>query len=366
MNGYAKGQDLKMKADAIVITNGYLKRSDAKTAHGLMRGSERFDVIGVIDPKYSGQDAGEILSGQFRGFPVRASVEAFADQIKPGKTHCIIGVALHGGRLPRDWRDTVFEALAYGMIIVNGLHQPIGDDPVFREIADKNGGRIIDIRNPRTFDELHHWTGDIFRVRASTIAVLGMDCAIGKRTTCRFLLEMCRANDIRAEMIYTGQTGWMQGYPYGFILDATPNDFVPGEIENAIVSCDSEVSPDLILVEGQSSLRNPLGPCGSEFFISGNVKGVILQHVPFRSFFEDLEEVGCRLPSIEDEIRLIEMYGARILAVTLNGDGGAPGDLITYQKKLAGRLEIPVIRPLEEGVEAMLGVIRQYISSGRG
>ena len=80
-------------------------------------------------------------------------------------------------------------------------------------------------------------------------------------------MEMCLDNGNRTEMIYTGQTGWMQGYEYGFILDATPNDFVPGEIENAIVTCDREKSPELILVEGQSSLRNLFGPCGSEFLI---------------------------------------------------------------------------------------------------
>jgi len=34
---------------AIVLTNGFLKLSDAKTAHGLIRGTERFKIIGVVD-----------------------------------------------------------------------------------------------------------------------------------------------------------------------------------------------------------------------------------------------------------------------------------------------------------------------------
>ncbi|MBW2613938.1 MAG: DUF1611 domain-containing protein [Deltaproteobacteria bacterium] len=353
-----------MTVDAIIITNGYLATSDAKTAHGLIRGSERFNIVGVIDPVHAGQDAGEVLDGIFRGIPVVSSIKALADKIHANATHCIIGVALHGGRLPEDWRSIVLEALGYKMTIVNGLHQPLGDDPFFRETADRNGAAIIDIRKPGTFDQLPFWTGDIFNVKAATLAVLGMDCAIGKRTTCRFILDMCRANGIRTEMIYTGQTGWMQGYPYGFILDATPNDFIPGEIEKAIVACDREVSPDLILLEGQSSLRNPFGPCGSEFLISGNVKGVILQHVPFRTFFEDLEKMGCRLPEVEDEIKLVEMYGAKTLAVTLNGDGGDSEGLATYQKELSEKLQIPVIRPLEEGVEALLADIRQFMEKG--
>ena len=45
-------------------------------------------------------------------------------------------------------------------------------------------------------------------------------------------------------------------HDYGFILDATPNDFVSGELESAIVRCDRELAPQLILIEGQSALRN--------------------------------------------------------------------------------------------------------------
>ena len=55
------------------------------------------------------------------------------------------------------------------------------------------------------------------------------------------------------------------------------------------------------MLEGQSSLRNPAGPCGAEFLLSGNARGVILQHVPFRTYFEDLEELECCLPKIEDD-----------------------------------------------------------------
>jgi hypothetical protein len=32
----------------------------------------------------------------------------------------------------------------------------------------------------------------------------------------------------RAEMIYTGQTGWMQGAKYGFVFDSTPQRFYFG------------------------------------------------------------------------------------------------------------------------------------------
>ena len=350
-----------MKANAIIITNGDLTSGDGKTAHGLIRGTDRFNIIGVIDPRHSGKDAGEVLDGVFREIPVFSSIKAFADQSTQKADYCIIGVALSGGKLPQDWKHTILEAIEHNMSIVNGLHQPLGDDSAFRNAANRYAVDLLDIRVPASFDQLSFWNGDIFKVKTPRIAVLGMDCAIGKRTTCRLITEMCREHGIRTEMIYTGQTGWLQGYKYGFILDATPNDFVPGEIEKAIVLCEREASPDLILIEGQSGLRNPSGPCGSEFLLSGNIKGVILQHAPFRTHFDELEALGCVLPPVENEVRLIEMYGAQTLAISLNGEGGDIGSLIEYQMSLSLNLDIPVIRPLQEGTSALLPMIKKYL-----
>ena len=41
-------------------------------------------------------------------------------------------------------------------------------------------------------------------------------------------------------MIYTGQTGKLQGGHYGFILDSTLNDFVSGELESAVMLCEEK------------------------------------------------------------------------------------------------------------------------------
>ena len=96
------------------------------------------------------------------------------------------------------------------------------------------------------------------------------------------------------------------------MLDALPNDFVTGELEHAILSCARELSPELILLEGQSALRNPSGPCGSELILSGAARGVILQHAPGRRFFEGHER-RVRIPPVEEEIELIRLLGARTL-----------------------------------------------------
>jgi uncharacterized NAD-dependent epimerase/dehydratase family protein len=176
-------------------------------------------------------------------------------------------------------------------------------------------------------------------------------------------MNMCRENGIKAEMIYTGQTGWMEGHKYGFIFDATVNDFIGGEIERVLLECDRETAPDIIFIEGQAALRNPGGPCGSEFLISGNTKGVVLQHAPGRKCFDGLEGIpeGV-IQSVETEIELIRLYGAKTLAVTLNEEAMTEKQMIEYKNELAAKINIPVIRPLKEGVQSLLPVIREYIS----
>ena len=350
-----------IKKTALILTNGRLATSDAKTAHGLIRGTERFDIAGVIDPVNAGKDAGEILNGRVRNIPVFKSISTFLDQSRQKPDYCIIGVALSGGKLPEDWNDILLEVLENRIGIISTMHHLLSEKPLLHDAALKYGVEIIDLRKPKPIDQLHFWSGEIYKVRAAKIAVLGMDCAIGKRTTARFITEMCRQNDIRTEMIYTGQTGWLQGFKHGFIFDATLNDFVSGELEHAVVECDRGSSPDLMLIEGQSGLRNPSGPCGSEIIVSANVKGVILQHAPFREHYEELEHLGCLLPDVKNEIELIRMYGAQTLAVTLNGEGGTREKLTEYQQKLAQRLQLPVVCPLYEGTEALLPVIKSFI-----
>ncbi len=349
------------KSTAIILTNGMLDTMNAKTCHGLLRGTERFEIQAVIDYKFAGQDAGEVMDGRKLNMPIYKDVLSYlqADNLRP--KYYVVGVALEGGLLPDDFREELLIAMEQRISIVCGLHTLLSEDSEFKTKATHYGVTLTDVRKPRKFHELSFWTGEIYKVKTPKIAVLGMDCAVGKRTTCRFLMEACREKGIQAEMIYTGQTGWMQGYKHGFIFDSTLNDFISGEIEKAIVTADKEESPDLILIEGQSSLRNPSGPCGTEFLISGNVKGVVLQHRPARTYFDDHQAWG-PIPSLVSEIQLIEMYGSKVLAVTLNEGGLSEEALKAYQRDKEIELGIPVVRPLAEGMDRILKVVQNYMN----
>jgi uncharacterized NAD-dependent epimerase/dehydratase family protein len=59
------------------------------------------------------------------------------------------------------------------------------------------------------------------------------------------------------------------------------------------------------------------------------------------------------------------MYGARTLAVTLNGAHVSKEELITQQQVYERELGIPVLRPLEEGLERLVPVVQHYIEEQR-
>ncbi len=347
---------------AIVLAHDQFRSEYAKTAHGLVRASDRFRVLAVVDPSCAGQDAGELLDGIQRGIPVAASTAAAVAEAPEPPRYALVGIASHGGRFTAALRGQLLEAIELGLGIVNGLHDFCADDPELAAAAHARGVELIDLRRPPPKQQLHFWSGAIAGVTTPRIAVLGTDCAVGKRTTTRLLFEALNAAGVRSEMVYTGQTGWMQGARYGLVLDAVPNDYVSGELEHAIVSCARERDPDLILIEGQSALRNPSGPCGAELLVSGQARGVILQHAPGRPYFDGCEALGYRLPTVAEEIALIAMYGARVLAVTLSGEKLSDAALTAEQQRLEAELDVPVIRPLADGVEPLLPVIRRFLA----
>lgn len=348
---------------AIVITGGFLDTISAKTAHGLIRGTDRFKIIGIIDHKHPGKDAGEVLDGKKRNLPIYASLQDFIAHGKEKAQYCIVGVATKGGVIPEALRSMLKEALQSGFGIVNGLHEYVSDIPELAELAKQKGLEIIDVRKPKKVKDLHFWSGKIKEVKCPKIAVLGTDCSMGKRTTTRFLVEAMRKAGYKAEMIYTGQTGWMQGAKYGFVFDSTLNDFISGEMEHAVVTCYHEAKPDIIFIEGQSALRNPSGPAGSEWIVSADADAVVLQTNPPRKQYKDMEFYPAYIPEPKDEIALIKIYGAKTAALTINTAKMKEQEAREYAAKQEKELGIPVVLPLEDGVGRLVPLFEEMIKN---
>ena len=350
-----------MTNQAILLTDGFLSTPNAKTAHGLIRGTERFTIVGVVDAPTAGQDAGAMLDGTVRNIPVFASVDEAIAQSE-SVSYAIVAIATNGGILPKTMLTDIKRCLEQGLSIVNGLHEFLADKPDLVALAQQQGAQLIDVRRPKPRHELHFWTGEVTQITAPIIAVMGTDCALGKRTTARLIREAGGRHGLNAQMIYTGQTGWLQGGKYGFVFDSTLNDFVSGELEHALVSCWRETGADVLLIEGQAALRNPSGPCGSEFLVSGNARHVVLVHAPKRTYY-DHDPAWGTIPPIESEIALIRAYGSEVIALALNTEACSQEEAVTYQTEYAERLNMPVLLPLQEGVDSLIPVIQSLIST---
>src|SRR4030095_4679480 len=135
---------------AIVYCAGAFNTPNGKTAHGLVRFTERYEVLAVIDPNYAGKDAREVLDGIKTGIPVVKDLNEALEiaHKKGGADVFVMGLAPDGGRLPGEAREVVREAVEHGLHFDSGLHDFISDDPVISTLALERKVRIRDIRKP--------------------------------------------------------------------------------------------------------------------------------------------------------------------------------------------------------------------------
>ncbi len=337
--------------EALILCEGKLATTTGKTARGLVRYSKKYRIIGVIDSSQAGKDAGEVVDGVRRNIPIYSSL---TDALGPGTQlpqYIIIGVATVGGMLPKDFRPVIREALLRGISVIVGLHEFLGDDREFAEIALSSGATIQDIRREPPLSLMHKYRNLARRIDALRIPVLGTDAAIGKRTTAIELTEALSGEGIKAEFVATGQTGLLQGARYGVPIDAIQGDYMVGELENAVYQAWSEQRPQVIVVEGQGSLTHPAYVCGTRAIISASSpSAIILQHAPGRKYRTYDPELKLPMPDLRKEIGLYEAYAnAPVIAFGINHEGLDRGQIGEICATLESEFGIPAVDVLTEG-----------------
>jgi len=347
---------------ALVYANGAYNTPNGKTAHGLVRFTERYDIVGVIDYRYAEQDAGMVLDNKKNNIPVfmdfDEAIKKLGDSNKP--ITLVIGLAPDGGRLPKVAKTTLKKALELGMNIDSGLHDFIYNDEELMAIAKENNCRVRDIRKTPDRDELHFFTGKIEEVDCLKIAILGTDSAIGKRTTAWIIVHAFRRAGLKAEMVGTGQTAWMQGAKYSMVMDSCINDFVSGEIEHATYEAWKNESPDLIVIEGQGSLMNPAYPGGFEILAAARPDYVVLQHAPKRIEYDGFP--GYKLHSLREQINAIEtISGKKVIAITVNHESMTKDEILPTCVAITKETDLPAFDVLEYGAEGLTELLKTYL-----
>lgn len=355
------------KQNAIVYCEGAFNTPNGKTAHGLVRFTHRYNVATVVDSRYNGRDAGAVLDNKECGIPVTKGVEeavARSKELGCPATHFVIGLAPDGGRLSPAARKDIEKALGLRLHVVAGLHDFLSEDPELAALARKRGVTLTDVRKPPRRSDLHFFTGDIEKVRAFKIAVLGTDSAVGKRTTAWKLVQGFADRGYRSEMIGTGQTAWMQGARYGVVADALVSDFVAGEIEHAIYRAWIEQTPDVIVIEGQGSLMNPAYPGGFEILAVGRPDAIVLQHAPARKDYDGFP--GYPIHPLPVQIQALELLsGKRVAAIAVNHEDIPRQELSWVCNTIQRTIGLATTDVLVDGPKKLIAALMPLLEAAR-
>jgi uncharacterized NAD-dependent epimerase/dehydratase family protein len=351
-----------MDGVALVYCEGAFNTTNGKTAHGLVRFTQRYKVSGVIDSRYSGQDAGLVLDQKENGIPIFSDISRGMDFLsgvqKP--THLVVGLAPDGGRLPGSARNDIKKAISFGLNVDCGLHDYLTEDNEINLLAKSKNVKIRDIRKTPHINDQHFFTGEIEKVKSLKIAILGTDSAVGKRTTAWMLVHGLRAVGYKTEMIGTGQTAWLQGAKYSIILDSVIADFMAGEIEHAVYSAWENEKPDVIVIEGQGSLMNPAYPGGYEILAAGRPDLVILQHAPARTEYDGFP--GFLIHPINHQIHALEIVsGKKVVAITINHESISSEDIPYEVQRMTEETGLPAMDVLLHGTDELVNLLKPYI-----
>lgn len=341
---------------AIVYCEGNFGALDGKTANGLVRHSEKYKILSVIDSEKAGMDSGFVLDDRPNDIPINRDLTDALKQVGQTPDYFIFGMAPLSGMLSTHERKVMIDAMNRGMNLVNGLHEFLNDDPAFAAASAANNVKIIDIRRPRAKKDLRMFSGSIAKVKCPRIAILGTDSAIGKRTTATVLTQALKDRGINAVMIGTGQTGLIQGARYGIALDAIPSQFCSGEMEATMVEAFEGEDPDVIIVEGQGALSHP-AYLTSTFILRGSQPdGVVLQHAPARTHLGDFP--GKLMPTPESEIKLIETFAkTKVIGVTINHENMTDAEISDAIKLYENKLGIPATDALARSPNLLVEMV---------
>ncbi|MBK5221720.1 MAG: DUF1611 domain-containing protein [Acidimicrobiia bacterium] len=344
------------RPSAVVYCEANFGLIDGKTANGLVRHSEKYDIVAVIDSQSAGRDAGEVLGDGKIGIPVVTDLAAATALLGRTPDVFIFGMAPSSGMLSSVERAIMLGAIAQGMDLVNGLHEFLNDDAEFVAAAMAHDVTLHDVRRPRDKKDLRMFSGRIDSVTCPRIAVLGTDGAIGKRTTATILTKALNDRGIRATMVGTGQTGLIQGARYGTALDAIPSQFCSGEMESAVVEAFEGEDPQVIVVEGQGALSHP-AYLTSTFILRGSKpQAVILQHAPGRTRLGDFGALP--MPTPASEINLIQTFAdTTVIGLTINHENMSDAEVTAAIARYESELGIPATDALTRSPDRLVDMV---------
>ena len=343
---------------AVIYCEGQFGEIGGKIANGLIRHSEKYKIIAVIDGERPGEDSGKVLEGEPNGIPIFRDLGTALAQGGRKPAHLIFGMTPEDGVLSIPQRRMLLRAIGYGINIVSGVKEYLNDDPEFAAAIETKGNVVInDVRKTGSEKEMSVFSGNVSEVTCPRIAVLGTDNSVGKRTTASVIAKTLNGRGIKTVVIGTGSTSLIQGNRYGLALDAIPAEFRAGELESKILEAFKNEEPDVILIKGQGTLSHSADSLSSSILEGSCPQAVILQHAPARKYCCDAEKVPVADP--KSEIALIEKSAeTKVIGLTLSHEDMTENEVSKAINGYEKELGIPVTEALTKSPQKLIDMIR--------
>jgi uncharacterized NAD-dependent epimerase/dehydratase family protein len=303
----------KRKRRMVLLTEGHLGVFHAKTAVSLLR-YRPDECVCVLDSRAAGQDL-EKLIGIGAGVPIVATLK---ESLRYKPNTLLLGIAPSGGRLPREWRAIILQALAAGLDIVSGLHVLLNDDTEIARAAKRHGCRIWDVRwTPAQQICSRNVAKD---TKCKRVLTVGSDACLGKMSVALELTAEAQRRGWDAEFVATGQTGMMIAGS-GLPIDHYISDFVNGAAEQLVLE---RKRREILFIEGQGSIAHPAYSAVSLGLLHGCAPdAMILCHLPTRKYTVSIPAPIQPLPALirlhEDLARII--CPSKVVGIGMNTFG---------------------------------------------
>lgn len=323
---------------------------NAKMAEGIIRYGQN-PVVAVIDSKAAGKNVGDLCRLD-SAIPIVATLD---EAISVGAKVLVLGTAPSGGRVPSEWMAVLDQAVASGLSIVNGLHDPLND--IFGGRL-REGQWIWDIRTP---------VGDLppiataLAAQLSNIRVLmiGTDMAVGKMTAGLEIYRSLQAKGRDAVFLASGQIG-ISIMGTGIPLDAFRVDHASGAVERMVLEAGAH---EIVIIEGQGSLLHPGSTATLPLMRGSCCNAMILCHRAGMDCLDTLEHV--RIPPLRKVIELNEMTAsangtltrAPVVGVAVNTSHLDETAARAEISRLSDETGLPVTDPVRDGADLLADAI---------
>lgn len=330
---------------------------NAKMAEGILRYG-RNPVVAVIDSTQAGKTVRQVSTVD-SDVPIVATLD---EVIARGAQVLALGTAPSGGRLPEEWKTILAAAVARGLSIVNGMHDPLM--PLYGGNLAV-GQWIWDIRTPQGP------LPDIAMARAAhltntRVLMVGTDMAVGKMTAGLELHRSLIERGADAVFLASGQTG-IAIMGTGVPLDAFRVDHAAGAVERMVLAAGGH---DIVVVEGQGSLLHPGSTATLPLMRGSCCNAMILCHRAGMDVLDTMPEV--RVPPLPDVIALNERVAvaagaltqARVRGIALNTSSLDPQAAQAAIAATAQQTGLPVTDPVRFSADVLAQAILDGAQEG--